>query len=215
MVVLDRAFTALHIQEKSSGEISNEKVFLLESTNFKFNNHLKGHYRNCKEHLLFCAGNTVGQYGGPAGLDSTVVHQCWCGASFSLRMELLRHQQTHQASRFVCTICNKGFKYDSFLKIHMVSHSATRPHVCNSCGRSYKWQHHLKTHRCSNLYDTLAAHPATTQPLTSLTPTQISPSTAPPTNYHTAAPSTRSATAGTTQINTSGMFHGASSDVSD
>ncbi|XP_021368272.1 early growth response protein 1-A-like isoform X5 [Mizuhopecten yessoensis] len=94
----------------------------------------------------------MGSYKGndaPQGSSSTGMLQCSeCGVYCSSAEELLKHHKTHRVNRFVCEICQKGFQYDSFLKVHMHSHLVTRPYGCKACGKTYKWQHHLKTHKC-------------------------------------------------------------------
>lgn len=46
-----------------------------------------------------------------------------------------------------CSICGKTFNYTYNLKIHMISHSDSRPFSCKLCGTTFKRKDHVRNHQ--------------------------------------------------------------------
>ncbi|NXV72007.1 ZN629 protein, partial [Atlantisia rogersi] len=46
-----------------------------------------------------------------------------------------------------CPECNKSFKHQSALVIHMRSHTGERPFVCPDCGRGFSFKHNMMRHQ--------------------------------------------------------------------
>ncbi|XP_042343949.1 zinc finger protein 836-like [Plectropomus leopardus] len=51
---------------------------------------------------------------------------------------------------FKCDVCEKAFKYKSFLQRHMIIHTGEKPHSCNTCGKRFSrtsiLNAHMRTH---------------------------------------------------------------------
>uniref|UniRef100_A0A8C6WU30 C2H2-type domain-containing protein n=1 Tax=Neogobius melanostomus TaxID=47308 RepID=A0A8C6WU30_9GOBI len=47
---------------------------------------------------------------------------------------------------FFCSICSKGFTFESELVLHMRLHSGDNPFRCSVCMKSFRWKHHLRRH---------------------------------------------------------------------
>lgn len=45
-----------------------------------------------------------------------------------------------------CHICHKSFKWNSYLIVHMRTHTGGRPYTCNTCQKSFIHSWHLKEH---------------------------------------------------------------------
>lgn len=73
-----------------------------------------------------------------------------CGDAFFLSNELRKHiMNRHQVERpFKCTHqqCNKCFKNQHALNVHMRTHSGLKPHVCTVCSEAFSALSSLKIH---------------------------------------------------------------------
>lgn len=58
------------------------------------------------------------------------------------------HTCVSEDCQFWCSICEKGFRYNSTLQIHMKSHSEERKNQCPKCFKLFKHKYCLKTHSC-------------------------------------------------------------------
>lgn len=58
------------------------------------------------------------------------------------------HTCVSEDCQFRCEICEKGFRYNSTLQIHMKSHSEERKNQCPKCFKLFKHKYCLKTHTC-------------------------------------------------------------------
>ncbi|XP_033320818.2 uncharacterized protein LOC117217366 [Megalopta genalis] len=47
---------------------------------------------------------------------------------------------------FSCSICSKEWKTLTELKVHIKTHSSTKPYMCEKCGQAYKRKHALEIH---------------------------------------------------------------------
>lgn len=72
-----------------------------------------------------------------------------CTKVFINRGNLLNHaSECHgQVKNFCCQICNKSFKYNVQLRIHLRTHSGERPHACEICHRGFSQLSNLRSHR--------------------------------------------------------------------
>ncbi|XP_064911102.1 zinc finger protein OZF isoform X1 [Columba livia] len=52
-----------------------------------------------------------------------------------------------ERSPFPCPECDKSFKHQASLAVHMRSHRGERPFSCTDCGKSFVHKHHLRSHR--------------------------------------------------------------------
>ncbi|XP_053088481.1 zinc finger protein 235 isoform X1 [Pangasianodon hypophthalmus] len=71
-----------------------------------------------------------------------------CGKSFAQVAQLKVHMLTHQASKpLKCPQCAKTFARDFELKDHQKQHSKERPHVCPDCGKGFTRFSNFKQHQ--------------------------------------------------------------------
>ncbi|KAJ8287672.1 hypothetical protein COCON_G00003310 [Conger conger] len=73
-----------------------------------------------------------------------------CGKDFAFLQNMKTHQRLHQQKPYRCTQCRKGYREESELQRHMVSHTGDKPHKCQLCNKSfglaYLLRDHLNTH---------------------------------------------------------------------
>jgi len=50
------------------------------------------------------------------------------------------------AANYVCWVCQKSFKTEHYLKMHMVIHSKDKPFQCDVCNSSFNRKDKLKRH---------------------------------------------------------------------
>lgn len=55
------------------------------------------------------------------------------------------HRQSGE-SRYLCTICGKGFFYKSHLRKHTGIHLGIKPYTCSVCGKGFNQNSNMKTH---------------------------------------------------------------------
>lgn len=101
-------------------------------TQFKFFEHLKGHYEPNKKHRC----------------------EVCCGEFLSAEA-LQEHALVHSREHFQCELCNKTFRKESMLEVHLkVAHveeeeaggAADKPYSCVACPKSYHSQVALDSH---------------------------------------------------------------------
>lgn len=47
---------------------------------------------------------------------------------------------------FICSLCQKAFKTEQYLKMHMLIHTDDRPFQCNTCKKAFNRKDKLKRH---------------------------------------------------------------------
>ncbi|XP_053622243.1 zinc finger protein 260-like isoform X3 [Plodia interpunctella] len=73
--------------------------------------------------------------------------KCNCGASFSRKYHLKRHQSSHTDLKpHQCNFCSASFSVHYHLKRHLIIHSNKFPYNCEYCQRRFKRPDHLKAH---------------------------------------------------------------------
>ncbi|XP_035772534.1 zinc finger protein 250-like [Anopheles albimanus] len=72
---------------------------------------------------------------------------CHCGAVYSARNALKRHENTHTLGvTYACRECGKIFAKLDCLTQHARIHSRTRPYGCELCGKTFIQLGHLRIH---------------------------------------------------------------------
>ncbi|XP_050101701.1 zinc finger protein 239-like [Anopheles aquasalis] len=72
---------------------------------------------------------------------------CHCGAIYSARNALKRHENTHTLGvTYACRECGKIFAKLDCLTQHTRIHSRTRPYGCELCGKTFIQLGHLRIH---------------------------------------------------------------------
>ncbi|XP_045599168.1 uncharacterized protein [Procambarus clarkii] len=97
----------------------------------KFFEHLKGHYEPYKKHKCEV-----------------------CGGEFESAEALQEHSLVHSREHFTCELCNKTFRKESMLEVHLkVAHMEEtetnpidKPYSCVACPKSYRTQMALDSH---------------------------------------------------------------------
>ncbi|XP_075155319.1 uncharacterized protein LOC142228708 [Haematobia irritans] len=70
-----------------------------------------------------------------------------CDKTFIVKEQLLDHASKHRDKDLVCSICNKEFAFECFLREHMRSHTGECPYLCPECGKGFKCAGNLRQHR--------------------------------------------------------------------
>lgn len=118
-------------------------------------------YECCKFYFIFffiCCryfqcNLCLNKYATPAALDhhlatSSHTYSCsLCDKVFPCERYLRRHLQIHSESEsFICNVCRKGFRTEGYLKVHMLVHSIEKPYECNICKAAFNRKDKLKRH---------------------------------------------------------------------
>ena len=81
------------------------------------------------------------------------------GLGFFLRRKKMGDKQQNenrQDSKPTCTVCNKQFRRQSYLKEHILIHTGEKLHQCNVCDKSFtlkgKLNRHMLTHTGKKSY---------------------------------------------------------------
>ena len=70
-----------------------------------------------------------------------------CGAAFTMRKNLVRHQKIHSKQKYPCSQCEMVFEHPDYLKQHSRYHD--RKFIVRPCGFSYIWASQLLQHKKS------------------------------------------------------------------
>lgn len=119
------------------------------SKSFKIRQHLLIHSHTHVE-LLQPQQAQIQPPANTATPDTKPTYSCAkCTKVFINRGNLLNHAaECHgQVKNFACEICNKSFKYNVQLRIHLRTHSGERPHTCEICHRGFSQLSNLRSHR--------------------------------------------------------------------
>ncbi|XP_065214241.1 zinc finger protein ZFP2-like [Planococcus citri] len=69
-----------------------------------------------------------------------------CNELFSSRKTLIVHQKRHQEPQFNCSVCEKKFKSNYDLRIHMGTHSDSKNFSCFHCNKKFSFNKSLTKH---------------------------------------------------------------------
>lgn len=77
-----------------------------------------------------------------------------CGKLLASAGNLTSHLKTHSNTRdFVCTVCERGFKFKAHLKKHMYTHTGERNYKCPYCEKDFATSSCRGTHIKAHLND--------------------------------------------------------------
>jgi uncharacterized Zn-finger protein len=74
--------------------------------------------------------------------------------SFALAGDLKNHNLVHTGQKiYTCQVhtCDKHFSHPCYLKRHMITHSADKPHKCSICNKSFSRNSAVKRHMQKHL----------------------------------------------------------------
>ena len=79
-----------------------------------------------------------------------------CGHETESRLAFRRHRARHEGPKYVCTVCDKGFTADRYLREHLKIHMGedAKRHQCEFCGKKFYTLKQLKNHRPSHTGET-------------------------------------------------------------
>lgn len=105
------------------------------------------------QYRYFQCNLCLNKYSTPAALDhhlatSSHTYSCTlCDKVFPCERYLRRHLQIHsEEESYTCNVCKKGFRTESYLKVHMIVHSEAKPYECTTCKAAFNRKDKLKRH---------------------------------------------------------------------
>ena len=85
---------------------------------------------------------------------NTTTQSCvQCNTAYSNKRELTEHMRSHDMCH-TCTKCGKGFYKKTLLQKHMQAHSEEKRFVCSHCDKKFKFKSSLFAHRKSEHWGT-------------------------------------------------------------
>lgn len=113
------------------------------------------------KHLCFLCGNATNCDLEPSiqNQNIQICHSCENSASAANISQCSQSgsgtDPQLQGGENMCPICQKGFKFYSYLIRHLKTHSYNKTHVCAGCGKAYKHPFDLTRHtkKCKEMMD--------------------------------------------------------------
>uniref|UniRef100_A0A3B5AXV7 C2H2-type domain-containing protein n=1 Tax=Stegastes partitus TaxID=144197 RepID=A0A3B5AXV7_9TELE len=58
------------------------------------------------------------------------------------------HMRIHSKDKpYQCKVCNKGFRFSSYLQQHLIIHTGKKPYKCPDCGKDFAFLQNMRTHQ--------------------------------------------------------------------
>merc|ERR1712029_525957 len=74
-----------------------------------------------------------------------------CDKKYAQQAFLKMHERTHTGERpFACSYCDKAFKERSHLKRHERTHTGEKPFACSTCDKTFINSYNLKIHEMTH-----------------------------------------------------------------
>lgn len=87
--------------------------------------------------------------------ETNEIHPCpECGKVYSTLGNMRRHLNKHLAKFFSCSICNKKFTDNGYVREHMrIIHKIDECYWCKICGEGFKYKRHMERHQRTHTDD--------------------------------------------------------------
>ncbi|KAK7082087.1 hypothetical protein SK128_007406, partial [Halocaridina rubra] len=78
-----------------------------------------------------------------------------CNKQFDTEVDLLAHKYEHTKKKYLCNICQRLFKWQESLNLHLKSHLKEQPFKCHLCSKSFIYRLNLRQHLFYHLNDNI------------------------------------------------------------